>query len=384
LYILSSLPFVTSLFDKNKTTTTLESSKIFWRTVFIASGLVSLFVFFSLFGDDGDASELDDKSKNKYRGRRPTHNLRKRRNDNKASVDEKKPGDVNSDSVNMEEAGKCSYTDSNPYWTGEYSYSPSIDTASSPLNVQDLDAKPNLQRLLLYDIKTADPTSFADAVAVIRELKTLIASNIEDVQDAFSCAKAERLGRQQAERRLEAEILVRKHSDDYLTALSSTINQQMVLFNRQITRQQDAHIVMAGVESQLSTLLDKLQLSESGGATPAGEGLLRVHINMDDIITFEELLKRLRERREDLERTSEDDKIEYASIIRRSKDFSKRAYSDDKGEDSIYTTPNSSPSHAPMSVTRIEKDIRNKYMQSKIENESEHYALLRKNNNIRR
>ena len=49
---------------------------------------------------------------------------------------------------------------------------------------------------------------------------------------------------------------------------------------------------------------------------------------MDDIIIFEELLKKLRERREDMERKSQDDRIEYASIIRRSKDFSKKTVDD--------------------------------------------------------
>jgi len=142
---------------------------------------------------------------------------------------------------------------------------------------------------------------------------------------------------------------------------------------------------MAGVESQLSTLLDKLQLSESGGATPAGEGLLRVYINMDDMMAFEELLKKLREQREDMGRGSEDDKIEHASIIRRSKGFTNRVLADDK-EESFYSSPNSSPSNtpSPLSGKHIEKDIRSKYIQSKKENESEHYALLRKNNNIRR
>jgi hypothetical protein len=148
IYFPSSSPSPYFINPSSRKQKTLDNSKVFWRTVFIASGLASLFVFFTLFGDDKDASDWDENSNHKYRGRRRTRqNVRKqRRNDNKPGVDEQPiPGDVDSD-VNIEkETRKQSYKDSNTFWTGEYSYD--TDTTfdeSSPLSVHDLDAKPNV------------------------------------------------------------------------------------------------------------------------------------------------------------------------------------------------------------------------------------------------
>jgi len=355
-------------------------SKVWWKTVILASSIVSFFVIFSFFGDQKGGIDFWKRNNRKKKRKKYQHNVKtaqqinNKLNTSTQTTDKAKSGvppnnsegeqteNVNYNYNNyVNTTNNLNYTDnnsteinnnnndhvqrvriadtSNPYWTGEYelngdnnnsntSYTNSSSSSSpqrsqhlspfSPLGMNDLDPlyQSHFQQYSTL-MRRSDPSSLEEAGILCCELRKALTNAQTDLDEQISCTKAERASRLQLERKLDAEIGIRKRSDEYLATTSSSVNQLITLYNKLVTRQQEAFVLLSNLEIQMATLLGKWQLDENPGAE-----VLNVCVHTEEIVSLEKLFKQIKTQHEDMERVSEDERIEFAGITRRSKEFS--------------------------------------------------------------
>jgi len=251
----------------------LDSQKELWKTVFLFSGFASLFLLLTFFGDDEEEAKVAVKRTQRKRTKPvPLQTAYVTKNVSPRVNSESRPPSPFVDANVLAEFEDSPTT--NRLSRFIISPSPPSTRPSTPIN------GPAPSAPAPHDI----PTTLEDALVIIDSLKEFIKTDSNAHQ---ACTNAERKGRLNAERRLEAE-------KRQVTHLNAELEEYERHTTRTIVLHKNVSDLLENVETGISQLVDKMQ--EKGD-----ELTFTLTVNTDEALRLEGLLKSVQEKKEVIE-----------------------------------------------------------------------------------